>query len=142
MTHPKVKTHPRQLWFFSQFLGSFFPLSICLFLAISPTLSPPPKNQRHQDQNLRKSEFWMLRENLRFFFCWQNPSLLYFQSQYTTELEKSKAWRNKNQLKYLTLNRSSHSVIKCVGSSIAQINKNYTINYAVKQSLKTIGKKW
>ena len=89
-------------------------LSICLFLAISPTLSPPPENQRHQDQNLSKSEFWMLRENPRlFFFLGQNPSLLYFQSQYTTELEKSKAWRNKNQLKYLTLNRFSHSVITC-----------------------------
>ena len=117
MTHPKVKTHPRQLWFFSQFLGSFFPLSICLFLAISLTLSLPPKNQRHQDQNLSKSEFWMLYwENPRFFFFfffWQNPSLLYFQSQYTIELEKSKVLRNKNQLKYLMLNRSSHFVIMC-----------------------------
>ena len=25
--------------------------------AISPTLSPPPENQRHRDQNLSKSEF-------------------------------------------------------------------------------------
>ena len=115
MTHPKVKTYPRQLWFFSQFLGSFFPLYICLFLAISLTLSPPPENQRHQDQNLSKSEFWMLYwENPRFFFFfWQNPSLLYFQSQYTIELEKSKVLRNKSQLKYLMLNRSSHFVIMC-----------------------------
>ena len=29
--------------------------------------------------------------------------------------------------------------LKRVGSSIAQINKKYTINYAVKQLLKTIG---
>ena len=115
ITHPKVKTHPRQLWFFSQFLGSFFPLSICLFLAISPTLSPPPENQRHIRTWVKvNSECFIEKtQDFFFFFFWQNPSLLYFQSQYTTELEKSKAWRNKNQLKYLTLNRSSHSVITC-----------------------------
>ena len=32
MTYPKVKNHPRQLWFFSQFFGSFFP-TLCLPLS-------------------------------------------------------------------------------------------------------------
>ena len=99
---------------FLSIFGVFFS-TLYLPLSVFLTLSPPPENQRHQDQNLSKGEFWMLRENPRFFFFffWQNPSLLYFQSQYTNELEKSKAWRNKNQLKYLTLNIFSPLVITC-----------------------------
>ena len=48
---------------FGSFILSFFPSLCLLFLAISPTLSPPPEHQRHQVQNLGQSEFWKLREN-------------------------------------------------------------------------------
>ena len=50
----RLKTTHVNYGFSLNFLGLSFRLSVCLFLAISPTLSPAPENQRHQDQDLSK----------------------------------------------------------------------------------------
>ena len=68
--------------------------------------SNPPKSTMcfllmHQDQSLSKREFWMLRENPRFFFL-TKPKFALFSISINNW-----TWEN------LTLNRFRHSVITC-----------------------------
>ena len=73
------------------FLGLSFRLSVCLFLAISPTLSPAPENQRHQDLNFSECKektpdfffFFLTKPKFAFtsFFFLESNDLGAFNSQ-------------------------------------------------------------